>query len=300
MPVAQVNGVRLNYEQIGNGPDVVMVHGLATNLAFWYLRSAPLLRRDFRVTMYDLRGHGRSEMPSIGYSPSVMADDLEALLAILPTERIHLVGHSFGGIIALEVALRAPHKLASLTIADTRLGVFQPRLRLKDWPHFEMWKKRLQQVGLPEPDPEGEADYLLLMHERLAARPIRSLKRADTQLPTGLRGERRIVQQWLRLLESTTAKTDFRMPGPSREQLQQLTPPVLAIFGGLSHCLPTCEELRSVLDCRTVIFPGVGHFFPLSRPRLFAAVLRSFVLQREQLENGHTSKAHDEATRTAP
>lgn len=300
MPLIRANGIRLNYEQAGSGPEVVMVHGLAANLAFWYLKSVPFLRRDFRVTMYDLRGHGRSEMPASGYAPSVMADDLEALLDALAAEQVHLIGHSFGGAVALEFALRAPQRLASLTIADTRLDAFQPTLRLKDWPHFAVWKKRLRQIGLPEPDPEGEADYLLLTHERHGARPALPLAPAKAQFPADLRNERRTVQQWLRLLESTTARTDLRTPGPSRERLQRLVPPVLAIFGELSHCRPTCDGLRAVTGCRTIILPGVGHFFPLSRPRLFAGVLRSFLLRVEQRETTRTFKANDEATRPAP
>jgi pimeloyl-ACP methyl ester carboxylesterase len=300
MPTVRANGIRLNYEQVGSGPNVVMVHGLAANLAFWYLKSVPFLRHDFRITVYDLRGHGRSEMPPRGYAPSVMADDLEALLDALTIERVHLVGHSFGGIIALEFALRAPRRLASLTIADTRLDAFQPTLRLKDWPHFDIWKKRLRQIGLPEPDPEEEADYLLLMHERHAAQPALPLVQTGAQPPLRVRGERRAVQRWLRLLESTTARVDFRSPGPSRERLRQLAPPVLAMFGGLSHCLPTCDGLRALIDCRVVVIPGVGHFFPLSRPRLFALALRTFLLHVERQGTLRTLKVQDEATRTTP
>lgn len=62
MPTATINGVRLNYVQVDDGgdgarEDLVMVHGLATSLAFWYFRYAPEFSRRFRVTMLDLRGH---------------------------------------------------------------------------------------------------------------------------------------------------------------------------------------------------------------------------------------------------
>ena len=71
MPVALVNGVRLNYlqtEEPGGEtrPDLLMVHGLATNMAFWYLPYAPIFAQRFRVTLYDLRGLGRSEMTPDG------------------------------------------------------------------------------------------------------------------------------------------------------------------------------------------------------------------------------------------
>ena len=83
VPSALVNGVRLNYVQMAapdiGGPheDLVMVHGLATNLAFWYFHYAAVFARRYRVTVYDLRGHGRSEMTAGGYTPANLARDLE-------------------------------------------------------------------------------------------------------------------------------------------------------------------------------------------------------------------------------
>jgi pimeloyl-ACP methyl ester carboxylesterase len=301
VPTLLANGVRIHCERIGSGPDVVMVHGLGTNLAFWYLRSAPLMRREFRVTMYDLRGHGRSETPLNGYTPSAMAEDLKALLDSLAVERAHIVGHSFGGIVALEFALRVPARVASLTIADARLDAFQPALPLKDWPHFATWKKRLQRSGLPVPDPEDELDFHLLVHERLSDRATHPLTRAPARVAAALPGrEGRAAQRWRSLLESTTAKVDFRARGPSLERLQQLATPTLSIFGGRSHCLPTCRGLQNALRCQTVIIPGVGHFFPLRRPRLFVTALREFLLRAPQSDGLRTMKlVNEEPDRSA-
>lgn len=298
MPTMVTNGVRLNYERTGTGPDLVMVHGLGANLAFWYLRMVPLLRHDCRVTVYDLRGHGLSEMPPSGYTPAVMADDLEGLLDGLGADRVHLVGHSFGGIVALEFALRIPERICSLTIADMRLNAFQPTQRLKDWPHFEMWKTHLQRLGLPAPDPEGEADYHLFMYERFAERANRPLARVEKRgTAPSFGGERRVAQRWLHLLDSTTAKADFRVPGPGLERVRQLVPPMLAIYGELSHCLPTCSGLRAAVPCQTFIIPGVGHFFPLTRPALFAGALREFLLRTSRWADFRTAKTRADTVR---
>ena len=69
----------------------------------------------------DLRGHGRSEAPSDRYSYDVelMSTDVEELIDHAGFERYHLVGHSMGGAIAQEIALRSPQKLLSLTLEDT-------------------------------------------------------------------------------------------------------------------------------------------------------------------------------------
>src|SRR5215470_3923803 len=104
MPFANVNGIKFHFQRVGKGPDVVMIHGLAANLAFWYFRIIPFLMIDFCITAYDLRGHGKSEMSDSGYTSADMAADLDALLDHLGVEKAHLVGHSFGGQVALHYA----------------------------------------------------------------------------------------------------------------------------------------------------------------------------------------------------
>ncbi|MFL5542204.1 MAG: alpha/beta fold hydrolase, partial [Longimicrobiaceae bacterium] len=118
MPRALVGGVHLHYAQTGRGPDLVMVHGLGANLAFWGLRIAPLLAREFRVTSYDLRGHGRSAAPPAGYTCADMAGDLLGLMEHLELAPAHLVGHSFGGGVALLAAALRPERVRTLVLAD--------------------------------------------------------------------------------------------------------------------------------------------------------------------------------------
>ena len=66
--VALSTGVRLHYQQIGEGPDLVMIHGLTGNLAVWHLKIIPMISNRFRTLTYDLRGHGYSEISPSGYS----------------------------------------------------------------------------------------------------------------------------------------------------------------------------------------------------------------------------------------
>ena len=131
MAMAEVNGVRLHYQQLscerteGEIEDVVLIHGLAANLAFWYLQIGHALARNYRVTMYDLRGHGRSSMPLQGYTPAEQAEDLRQLLDHLGIGRAHFIAHSFGGTIALNLACEQPQRFRSLTIADTHIAAIR-------------------------------------------------------------------------------------------------------------------------------------------------------------------------------
>ncbi|MDP6956309.1 MAG: alpha/beta fold hydrolase, partial [Planctomycetota bacterium] len=89
-----------------------MVHGLLLdNLASWYFGVAPLLSRELarHLYMYDLRGHGKSEHAAAGFDVATQATDLLALLDIWsPTQPVDLVGHSYGGLIALHLARTHP------------------------------------------------------------------------------------------------------------------------------------------------------------------------------------------------
>jgi pimeloyl-ACP methyl ester carboxylesterase len=127
VPIAEVNGVRLNYLQTEEAdgqtrPDLVMIHGLATNMAFWYLPYAPIFAKRFRVTLYDLRGLGRSQMTTGGYTPHNLAEDLSALLDHLGIARAHILAHSFGGVVALNLACSEPRRVQSLVLADTHVA----------------------------------------------------------------------------------------------------------------------------------------------------------------------------------
>src|SRR5258706_8468964 len=101
MPKVLANGIQQHYQMRGEGPDVVLLHGVTSNLAVWYNGVLPVLSSEFRVTAYDLRGHGLSDLTPNGYSSRDMSEDLHGLLDALEIRDAILVGHSFGGAIAL-------------------------------------------------------------------------------------------------------------------------------------------------------------------------------------------------------
>ena len=80
MAKAKLNGIDVHYQIKGSGRDVVLIHGFAANSAFWNIKILLTLARDYRVTVYDLRGHGYSSMPAAGYTSADMATDLRILL----------------------------------------------------------------------------------------------------------------------------------------------------------------------------------------------------------------------------
>jgi pimeloyl-ACP methyl ester carboxylesterase len=284
MPKALVNGIKIHYQRPGRGPDLVFLHGLAANLGFWYFRIVPLLTGDYRVTAYDLRGHGLSDMPRSRYTSADMAHDLRCLLDALGIERAHLVGHSFGGVVALQFAALYPERVASLMIADSQVGALQPVPRLREWPFWRSWKGELERHGISLGD-DQELDFRLL--ERLAARPWRrdgpGAGAASMLVPFGAwNGSRRGALRWLELLRNTTARDDFRdEAGLTLARIREVGHPTRAVYGEYSFCRPTCARLLEVLPrCDAVIVPRAGHFHPAARPGFFLRTLRDFLTDR--------------------
>jgi pimeloyl-ACP methyl ester carboxylesterase len=282
MAKARIGDISLNYRQVGAGEDVILVHGLAANLGFWNLNLLLPLARHFRVTTYDLRGHGYSDMPPRGYTSRDMSNDLVGLMDDLGIERAHLVGHSFGGVVALYCAVSHPERVSSLTLQDSRLRALQPTQRLIDWPDWKQAKAKLASMGIEIDEYEDEVGVKLL--QRLAEPHWRQKSQQHENKPlfipfSGWAAGNRSAAKWLKLLDTTSTKADIQQTaGLTRERIAEVRQPTLALYGEHSRCLRTFHALPGVLhDCRPLIIPEVGHFYPLIKPKVVADLVLEFL-----------------------
>ncbi|HYK83160.1 MAG TPA: alpha/beta hydrolase [Gemmatimonadales bacterium] len=131
-----LDGTRIRYVDVGRGPAVVLVHGLAASLYSWRNQLGPLAAAGFRVVAFDNRGCGASDKPAHGYDNAADARLLVALMDSLGIPDAVLVGHSMGGAIGAEVALALPARVRGLVlIGSAGLGARQPLLfRVARWP----------------------------------------------------------------------------------------------------------------------------------------------------------------------
>ncbi|MCY4654730.1 MAG: alpha/beta hydrolase [Dehalococcoidia bacterium] len=113
-----VNGNSFHYRDWGGaGQPIVLVHGLASNCRIWDL-VAPILAREFRVIALDQRGHGQSFKPDTGYDFATVVADLDGLIDTLTITNPVIVGHSWGGDVALEYDIAYPGKAKGLCFVD--------------------------------------------------------------------------------------------------------------------------------------------------------------------------------------
>jgi 3-oxoadipate enol-lactonase len=116
VPLVQANGIRIYVEEEGSGPPLLLIMGLGASLETWAAQRSAFAARH-RVITFDNRGAGRSASPPPPWTVAAMAEDAVGVLDALAVERAHVLGVSMGGMIAQELAIRHPERVASLVIA---------------------------------------------------------------------------------------------------------------------------------------------------------------------------------------
>jgi pimeloyl-ACP methyl ester carboxylesterase len=107
---------------------MILVHGLYTSMAPFYFHMAPMLAKERRVILYDLRSHGMSERRDEGYTLEILTNDLLNLMEAMGLERVTLVGYSYGGSVALYAGMHHPELFSRLVIIDAPI-LSEPRIQ---------------------------------------------------------------------------------------------------------------------------------------------------------------------------
>jgi 3-oxoadipate enol-lactonase len=272
MPEASVNGIRLFYQQSGDGPDVVLLHAVTSNQAVWVFTGLAdaIVAAGFRVTTYDLRGHGASERPPTGYTSANMAADFRALHVELGLEPALVVGHSFGGVVGLHAARLYPENVAGVVLSDS----FFPGLRHVE-PNFgrpNVWidlRETFGKVGVEL----GETVDFAGLFRAAAGLSAEQLKTLDALVgPVG----RGWLRQLPRLAETTCGDEVLAEAGLTEEALRAVEKSVAALYDEFSPFLATCRWLEENLsDCQAEIIPAAKHLAVVENTAAFTdAVLR--------------------------
>ncbi|HEY3847758.1 MAG TPA: alpha/beta fold hydrolase [Acetobacteraceae bacterium] len=123
MPVLNRDGVGIYYEAYGQGPPILLSHGYSATCRMWDGQIAALRDR-FRVIVWDMRGHGQSDVPAdpTAYSEAATVGDMAALLHACDVESAVIAGLSLGGYMSLAFHLRHPSQVRALMLFDTGPG----------------------------------------------------------------------------------------------------------------------------------------------------------------------------------
>ncbi len=266
MERANVDGITLEYEVQGSGEPVVLIHGGFIAAEFAPLMAEPVLRDGFRLVRYHRRGYADSSRVDGPLSISGQAADCLALMQSLGIQQAHLVGHSYGGAIALQLALDAPEAVRSLSLLEPAL------LAVDSGPKFEeQWVPILQMYGAG--DKAAAVDGFL---QAIGGREYRA--ELDRVLPGAF--EQAVAD----------ADTSFGVEMPalqewtfSREDAARIKQPILAVLGADSSAVePAIGEGHQLLlewfpQAKPFVLSQATHMLQMQNPGDMAQGLAAFL-----------------------
>jgi len=263
MDTFKMNGASLEYEAGGSGEAVLLVHGAIVADSFAPMLDRGDLREKYRVITYHRRGFGGSAPTSDGRTLSDDGADVVALLDHLGVAKAHVVGHSYGGALALQLALDAPGRVHSLCLLEppvpsvpTAEGFFAgvgpvvEKFQGGDQPGALV--AFLELVGGPDP------------MSRLRALSEASQAQALSDLPTLFTGDLPTLGSW-------------QFDESSARKIHQ---PALAVLGSDSEPF-FVESIRTLEDwlpaAESFTLGGASHFLQMNKPSEMAEGLGSFL-----------------------
>jgi pimeloyl-ACP methyl ester carboxylesterase len=263
-----VRGSRVNYVELGEGPPVVLVHGLSGCWQNW-LENIPPLARRHRVVALDLAGFGESELPREEISIRGYGRFVDAFLDEIGIERASLVGNSMGGFIAAETAISHPSRVEKLVLVSAA-GLVR------------VGNRQLHAVERAARLFHPLTAAFLARREHLVRRP--GLRRR--MLYGVVRYPERIAPELAYEVASGAGKPGFLdaldaiMKYDFSDRLPELSVPTLIVWGRNDRIVPVAgadEYERLIPGARKVIFEDTGHLPMLERPARFNALVEEFL-----------------------
>ena len=247
MPDCTVDGTTIHYETAGAGFPLVLLHGIGSNSRSWR-RQLAAFAPDFKVIAWDAPGYGCSSDPVGKPSMRFYANCLRGMLDALAIDRIYLLGHSTGGVVAQEFYGAFPDRVHALILADTRYQGSQETLG-----------QRLKMIGTMTP-------------AQLAA--DRAPKLLSRSAPADLVRETASIMSEVRPVGYEFAARALA-GADTRDVLTRLRVPTLLIWGAEDEITPQWNEVPS--GARLEVIPNAGHLCYAEQPEIFNAIVREFL-----------------------
>ncbi|WP_316574296.1 alpha/beta fold hydrolase [Nocardia canadensis] len=244
---------------------VALVNSLGTTLSMWDEVTAELVRESFDVVRFDQRGHGSAARTGGAATIDDLVDDFIAVLDRLGLERVHVVGVSIGGMVAIRAASRKSARIRSLAVLCSA-AVYDAH----------GWNERAAAVRK-----HGLERMVPLVMDRWFTREFQHRRPG-------------IVREYARMLRAVPAEgyaagCDVLATADVRDDLPMVTVPTLVVGGAEDPATPPREQLRiarSIPHARFEILPGVAHLAPVAAPGEIAKLVAENAMDQRQWRSG--------------
>jgi 3-oxoadipate enol-lactonase len=241
-------GVKIYWDEQGQGEPILLIMGLGYASVMWY-RTRPILATRYRTLAFDNRGVGRSDMPPGPYLIPLMASDAAAVLDAANEESAHVFGISMGGMIAQEFALEYPHRVRSLILGCTAAG------------------------GPTAVHAEPEATQMLMTRDKMS--PEQAAEAAvpfiyDSDTPRSLIDQDLAVRRpWFPHPEAYVAQLQGILRWEAYTRLPAIRVPTLIIHGESDRLVPPANAriiAERIPGAELITIPHASHLFFTDQP----------------------------------
>jgi pimeloyl-ACP methyl ester carboxylesterase len=267
-----INNTPVNVIEIGEGPPLLLVHGLSGSWQNW-LEQLPVFAQTRRVIAVDLPGFGHSPMPSAPISIAGYARTLDALLDALDVDAAAVVGNSMGGFVSAELAINFPQRVERLVLVSAAgLSTYNHPGATRALPSL----RRAERVIA------AYAGWVAAHSDTVARR--RGLRNATlgliaahpSRLPAAVAAEQLRGAGKPGFLQALQANLDYDF----RDRLAEIACPTLIVWGDNDRVITARDADRFaelIPGSRKVVFEDTGHVPMLERPTAFNALLSEFL-----------------------
>jgi pimeloyl-ACP methyl ester carboxylesterase len=262
MAYADNSGVKIYWEEEGDGDPLLLIMGLGYTHDMWY-RTVPAVSQRYRTISFDNRGVGRSDAPPGPYAIATMAADAAAVMDAAGVERAHVFGISMGGMIAQEFALQYPDRVRSLILGCTSHG--GPEAIAAD---AEVISTLMARGTMSAED--GVRAMIPFIYD-----PSTLRERIEDDLE--------IRRRTFPTAESYFAQVRGIQAFDSLSRLSQLKIPTLVIHGESDRLIPpeNGRRLARLIDgAKSVMIPGASHIFPTDQPEISHQAILGFLAEQ--------------------
>ena len=275
----EVDDARLFFRMMGEGTPLVLVHG-GPGMSHDYLvpQIPRLLAENYRLIFYDQRGSGRSTgvKDTTRLTMGQFVDDLEDIRQSFGLEEMNLLGHSFGGLLAMYYAKTYPSHVGKLLLLDTAAASWE---RL--FPYFrrtiaerraEADQREMEDIAMQEEF--GKDPDLMERYWHLFFRPFFHNQSLSDSLTLG------IDEQWLanysvtsRVVQEGLGRYDIH------DQLSRISAPTLILHGDASTISVEAAEAihKRIPHSQLIVLEDIGHFQYIEAPQVFKTAVQAFV-----------------------
>ncbi|MGB9113610.1 MAG: alpha/beta hydrolase [Acidimicrobiales bacterium] len=252
------NGISVSWREVGRGRPVVLVHGLADDHRAWR-KVLPDLVLDHHVFLYDLRGHGETELGEPDGTLAQLATDLVGLMDAVHLDQAIIAGFSLGGTVAMRVGIDQPERVAGLALVATSSRV---NAAAAQW-----YQERAEAVA------SGEAG----LRQRLDQDTADVYRNEPGELEEGLVIRRQSTADPRGFANACRAMAGLH-EHPLDDELGRIVAPTVVMSGEADqHCPPRAGEIiaNGLKNASLRVIGATGHPIPVERPREVAEAIRS-------------------------